>query len=61
MQDIALFVAVGIDLDGMKQVLGFWVGQGKESKAFWVEVFQDLVNRGVQGFDFYNRRFWWVG
>lgn len=47
MQDIALFVAVGIDLDGNKQVLGFWVQQGRENKALWVEVFQDLVNRGV--------------
>lgn len=47
MQDIALFVVVGIDLDGNKQILGFWVGQGRESKAFWVEVLQDLVNRGV--------------
>lgn len=36
MQNIALFVAVGVDLDGRKQILGFWV-----------EVFQDLVNRGV--------------
>lgn len=28
-------------------MLGFWVLQGRESKAFWVEVLQDLVNRGV--------------
>lgn len=47
MHDIALFVGVGIDLDGNKQILGFWVHQGRGSKAFWVEVFQDLVNRGV--------------
>ena len=45
--EISLFVALGIDLDGTKQVLGFWVLHGRESKGFWVEVLQDLVNRGV--------------
>lgn len=45
--EISLFVAVGIDFDGNKQVLGFWVLKGRESKGFWVEVLQDLVNRGV--------------
>ena len=45
--EIALFVAVGIDLEGNKHVLGFWVLQGRESEAFWVEVLQDLVNRGM--------------
>jgi putative transposase len=33
MEDISLFVALGIDLDGFKQVLGFWVLKGRESKA----------------------------
>ena len=47
LRDITLFVAVGIDLDGNKEILGFWVQLGKEKKSFWVEVFQDLVNRGV--------------
>lgn len=46
-RDIVLFVAVGIDLDGAKQVLGVWVRHGRKSKAFWTEVLQDLVNRGL--------------
>ena len=46
-QEISLFVAVGIDLDGNKEVLGFWVLRGRESKGFWAEVLQDLVSRGV--------------
>jgi putative transposase len=33
MEDISLLVALGIDLDGFKQVLGFWVLKGRESKA----------------------------
>ena len=48
LQEITLFVAVGIDLEGKKEILGFWFWRGKESRAFWAEVFQDLVNRGVK-------------
>lgn len=48
LEEITLFVAVGIDLEGQKEMLGFWFWRGKESKAFWAEVFQDLVNRGVK-------------
>lgn len=47
LQDLTLFVAVGIDLEGHKEVLGFWVLQGRENKAFWGEVLQDLISRGV--------------
>ncbi|MBC7099752.1 transposase, partial [Candidatus Bipolaricaulota bacterium] len=47
LEDISLFVAVGVDLDGNKEILGFWVHRGREKKGLWVEVFQDLVNRGV--------------
>jgi len=46
-EEISLFVAVGIDLDGNKEVLGFWVLRGRENKGFWVEVLQDLISRGV--------------
>jgi len=49
LQGITLFVAVGIDLEGKKEILGFWFWWGKETRAFWAEVFQDLVkNRGVK-------------
>jgi transposase-like protein len=48
LEEITLFVAVGIDLEGNKEILGFWFWRGKESKAFWAEVFQDLVKRGVK-------------
>lgn len=33
MEDISLFVALGAGLSGTKQVLGFWVLKGRESKA----------------------------
>lgn len=48
LKEITLFVAVGIDLEGIKEILGFWIFPGKETKKAWAEVFQDLVNRGVK-------------
>ena len=32
----------------LKEILGFWIFPGKETKKAWAEVFQDLVNRGVK-------------
>ena len=46
--DVSIFVALGIDLDGFKHILGYWVLKGRESKSFWLEVFQDLINRGLK-------------
>lgn len=48
MRDIAIFTALGIDHDGYKSILGYWVLEGKESKAFWADVFQDMVSRGLK-------------
>lgn len=35
-------------MDGYKSILGFWVAKGGESKAFWADVFQDMVSRGLK-------------
>src|SRR5215469_7845209 len=44
----AVYVAVGIDCDGAKQVLGLWVGPTTgESAKFWLTVLSDLKSRGV--------------
>ncbi len=43
----AAYVVVGINTDGMKDVLGIWIGENKTSK-FWLKVLTDLKNRGVQ-------------
>ena len=45
--DVSIFVSLGIDMEGYKQILGFWVKQGKENKDFWIEVFQDMISRGM--------------
>jgi transposase-like protein len=45
--EISVFTAVGINIDGEKKILGFWVCKGKENRGFWTEVFQELISRGV--------------
>lgn len=43
----AAYMAIGIDLDGNKDVLGMWIGEN-ESAKFWLSVLNELKNRGVQ-------------
>jgi putative transposase len=40
-------IAVGVDMDGVKHVLGIWV-QAAEGARFWAGVCADLANRGVR-------------
>jgi putative transposase len=43
-----VYVAIGIDCDGAKQVLGLWVGPAVgESSKFWLSVLSELKSRGV--------------
>ena len=43
----AVYIAIGINLDGRKDVLGMWVGEN-ESAKFWASVLNSLRNRGVE-------------
>jgi transposase-like protein len=43
----AVYMVIGIDLFGNKDVLGMWIGENESSK-FWLSVLNDLRNRGVQ-------------
>ena len=43
----AVYIAIGIDLDGKKDVLGMWVGEN-ESAKFWTSVLNNMRNRGVE-------------
>jgi putative transposase len=44
----AVYVAIGVDCDGAKQVLGLWVGPTTgESAKFWLTVLSELKGRGV--------------
>lgn len=42
------YLAVGVDLEGRKQVLGIWIGSPDgEGSKFWLSVLSELKNRGV--------------
>jgi putative transposase len=43
----AAHIAVGVDMDGIKHVLGIWV-QATEGAKFWASVCAELANRGVR-------------
>ncbi|MGH8861415.1 MAG: IS256 family transposase [Jatrophihabitantaceae bacterium] len=43
----AAHLAVGVDTDGIKHVLGIWV-QSAEGAKFWLQVLTELRNRGVR-------------
>jgi putative transposase len=43
----AAHLVVGVDLDGVKHVLGIWI-QNNEGAKFWAQVFTELRNRGVK-------------
>ncbi len=43
----AVYVAIGIKLNGSKEVLGMWVG-GNESAKYWLGVLNEIKNRGVE-------------
>jgi transposase-like protein len=44
----AVYIVLGVDLDGQRDVLGHWVGDGAEGANFWLSVVTDLQSRGVQ-------------
>ncbi len=43
----AVYIAISIDLDGKKDVLGMWVGENKSAK-YWATVLNSLKNCGVE-------------
>lgn len=43
----AAYVAVGVDVEGRKHVLGIWLGDGAEGAKFWLTVLGELAHRGL--------------
>ena len=43
----AVYVAIGLRLDGVREVLGMWVGEN-ESAKFWLGILNGIRNRGVE-------------
>jgi len=46
-QNKAVYVAIGLRLDGTKEVLGLWI-EGTEGAKFWLKVLHELRTRGLQ-------------
>ena len=42
----AIYLAIGVNMDGLKEVLGLWIAQTEGAK-FWLQVVTELKNRGV--------------
>lgn len=42
-----VYAAIGVTVDGHKDVLGLWMGTGGEGAKFWMSVLVDLKNRGI--------------
>jgi putative transposase len=42
-----IYAAIGVTLEGRRDVLGLWAGQGGEGAKFWMQVLVDLKNRGL--------------
>ncbi|MGI5146826.1 IS256 family transposase [Plantactinospora sp. CA-294935] len=43
-----VYAAIGVTVDGRKDVLGLWAGTGGEGAKFWMSVLVDLKNRGIR-------------
>ena len=47
-ENVAVYTVLGVDLEGHKDVLGHWLGDGAEGANFWLSVITDLQARGVE-------------
>ncbi|MCK8058445.1 MULTISPECIES: IS256 family transposase [unclassified Fusibacter] len=43
----ALYNIVGIDVEGRKEVLGFWLSEGENSRE-WLQILEEIKRRGVE-------------
>jgi transposase-like protein len=61
-----IYVAIGVTVDGERDILGLWVGTGGEGAKYWLQVLTEIKNRGVEDVcivvcDGLNRRYDWNG
>jgi transposase-like protein len=43
-----IYTAVAVTVDGERDILGLWAGQGGEGAKFWAQVLTEIRNRGVE-------------
>lgn len=46
-KEVSVYIVLGINLDGIKEVVGFYIGESETSK-YWLSVFTDMKSRGVE-------------
>lgn len=46
-KDCAVYVILGYDVNGVKDILGLWIG-GAEGKHYWMQIFDEIKARGVE-------------
>jgi len=46
-KNCAVYVVLGYDVDGVKDVLGLWIGES-EGKHYWMQIFDEIKARGVE-------------
>ena len=47
-ETVAVYIILGVDLEGQRDVLGHWIGDGAEGANYWLSVLSDLQARGVR-------------
>jgi putative transposase len=43
-----VYVVIGVSVNGERDILGLWAGDGGEGAKFWLSVFTEIKNRGVE-------------
>jgi len=43
-----VYTAIGVTVDGKRDILGLWVGAGGEGAKYWLQVLTEIKNRGVE-------------
>jgi putative transposase len=43
-----VYVAIGVTVNGERDILGLWAGEGGEGAKFWLSVQTEVKNRGVE-------------
>ncbi|MBG0787251.1 MAG: transposase [Anaerolineaceae bacterium] len=46
-ENVAIYNVLGVDLEGPREILGHWIGEGGEGANFWLSVITAFQNRGV--------------
>lgn len=46
-KNCAVYVVLGYDVNGIKDILGIWIGEA-EGKHYWMQIFDEIKTRGVE-------------